>query len=100
MIEKKKMQDLDHVAENKDDGTTSISADNSLAMRLYEEDILNKENGWKKRVDFNEPKKGYGVTGSVYSKSMPGFPVDWSRAEGVFKGFNLKCFDHYMKNFE
>lgn len=69
-------------------------------MRLFSEDINDAANNWKLRCDFNEPEKGLGVYGTVHTKSLPGFNVDWSRSEGYYKDINLACYDYLMKNVE
>ena len=86
MIRNKKASDKDKAAESGSSDAPAASVDNSFAMRLFAEDINDKANGWRVRTTFKEPKKGLGVNGTVCSKKMAGFPVDWTRSEAVMTG--------------
>lgn len=70
------------------DFDTHITED-EFYYKLSAEDINDPANNWEKKMDIERQN---GMSGKIYTKSVPGYRVDWIHSDAVYEGVTMDTF--------
>ena len=75
-----------------------MNASEEFCRNLYKEDPTDPASGWTMKNNLVDDNKGY--TATVYTKSCPGYAINWTRTHCRMKKCSAAAFDKMMMDIE